>query len=982
MPIHEQYVSRRPVLTQANIYSIFQLEDPKSYVLELVHDSAFMERILVASRALFEELVRVRDHKKPLQKDTIHKVMKYMLRMSSRPMPFGLFSGISREHFSKASQKPISSVYKKARVSVEWLSKLAKLIESQLVENSSLTIYCNSMLRETNEYIYLDVAQETQTKRVEFKKSSFISEVIRYLSEPKTIKEFIQFFSGGDTTLSVPLLRSLKTLLEHDFLYSRLRPSSMVDEDGLQQIILERENIHISLYSRLVAIKEGLESYEQKPIGEGINTYLEVINQMSNVCTSQRYIVVDLFLERRVPELDKQQVEAFLKDISFLKAFDFLSINHKTWEEYCTRFLNEYGLFHERPLLDLIDTDTGIGLPHIVNQRTKKSEKQWDAYVLRLIQEALIQQNQSIKLSNDHIQNLKNILGDGALYKPQEGYDVKFSIIELEQQQIFLITENAFSATAGSFSGRFCDSLNQKEMPKYRDKNYISAEINAIPLQYGDIGITYYSSEYQINLNTGSADHRSNIPLHDLFVGMDKSGLYLKSKSLDKKVIPVTTHLLHYSNFNENPALIFLAELGKFMTTTPENLTFSWQKQLAFVPRFEHKNIILSPMRWNIHHEEMRKASESGLSELEYIKHFMKLYAVSPIVYLLTGDQTMPILTETELGLTLIVEELKQLDQQATLTLIEALDVHPEETDYIQDYIVTVFPEKQEQPHVKAQPNPNYTVDEPAHFDFSWSYFNIYYRQGKRLATLQTCLNYVEQLGAKKYFIIHYVDPDEHIRLRVKKENDHLGTNLKHFLTTLVQDKIIKAFSEELFLPEYERYGGELLSSYAYDIFCQETRWLHYLLGSHFFKGKSELEIGLILCLHTIMDMFETYESGMNFLESNIEEQQKKHLRSFKKNRKQYIALGDSAIKLFDPMNATMKQKRMDQRNYVKRIVHTFENDRAHYILKSMVHMTMNRFIGTDRKLEEEIYAYSCYTYHNLKYPLEILGGYYETVRN
>lgn len=994
MPIHDHYIARRPVFPQSVLEQLYKLDDASELIRKMVQEDAFLERILVASPDLFAELQRVRSQEQEWSKDILTKVIKYLLRMSSRAMPFGLFSGITRKRFSQEGRGQSES-YKKVRASVDWLYRLSKEMEREQDSFSKLLLYKNSMLRMTQDYIYLDTVQGEEVKRAEFKKSVFITELLNYLAVPRTIKECVHYFARDHSDLRETILRSLKTLLQHDFLYSSFRPGSIYHEedgDGLDQLIQEAEHSQQQDYAeRLREIKQHIQEYEQLQIGAGIEKYQLLKGKMSELCSASRTLVVDLFLENEAPPLELKQIKGFLEDIHFLSFFHTYSTNRKTWEEYSHQFLIEYGLFHEVPLLDVLDTDTGIGLP-VVKNIESKGEAKWNALILNLFQEALLRHQRKIKLTSDHIEMLMDIFGKREETKIKDGFDVKFNVVEENGEVKILLTDNSFAPTAGSFTGRFFNSELVGEIPKFANEQYVSAEINAVPLHYGDIGVTYYPAEHQINFNTGHTSVRTDLSLEDLYLGMDYNGLYLKSKTLNKKILPVTTHLLHYINFNENPVLIFISQLGRFLSSSPKNFSFSWQNVLKFVPRIEYKNIILSPMRWNMDRSEMlREVRAKRMSERQFVQDFLTRYSVEPAVHILKGDQTLPVLTGTKLGVELILAELQRLGSGGVLTLMEAVEVHGQPGQrYITDYIVSVFPEEQNSSlsatgkrSRDSKPRQELKVGSAAanhDYDLSWTYFNIYYRKGKRLTTCYSCLEHVQKLGIESYFVMNYLDPDEHIRLRFKSEDAWHKEAFREFLRQLVQDKVIKRYSESLFQPEYERYGGVQLSQEAYDLFCLESKWFYQLLQINFFKGKSKQELGILLCIHTIMDMFDSYEGGKQFLDQLAQEQGRQCVKFFKKQREHYVSLGQKAIRLYDASNELLYRKRYAQRSYVQKVLNSFAPEKAHYILKSMLHMTMNRFIGTKLKLEGEVYEFSCYTYYSLKYQMEILGGYHEFV--
>ena len=596
--INPRVVVRSSAYPKDMVDRLFEVENIEDYVLELIQDNAFMERILIASEDLYQDLLRIRTKKITPSREHVRKTIKYLIRMSSRTAPFGLFAGICwRSHpESLATESPHKSI----RISIEWHQHTAKRLEQLLSTSSSILIYKSNNWRETSDSVYMDLARGQEICRVELKKTAFISKLKTYLSSPRSMQEIIQYFSDPVQSLDDTILHSIKLLLRQDFLFSELRPSSVATGgNSLERMITFASSIDHELYDQLKAVQALLYRYEQLPVGEGIAVYLELKRKMKDICVTpnHRYLVVDTYVKDTAPELRTELIHALLQEIQFLKGFQVLQTN-RIWGNYSNKFADQYGLYQEVPLLDVLDCDVGIGLPEMKGNRSEQ-EDQLDHYLVSLIQETLINGNSVIKLTANHIHRMETILRSTEHDKLQDGYDVKFSVIHEHGVEKILFTENAFRQTAGAFTGRFCDS-SRYPMQKYKDDCYISAEINILPSNYADIGITYYPCEYEI---VNYADPRRavhQIELSDLYVGMDHHGLYIRSRSHGQKILPVTTHLLFYRNFVENPELIFLSEFGKYRGSAQQNINFASMQHLPFIPRLEYNHIILSPKRWQL----------------------------------------------------------------------------------------------------------------------------------------------------------------------------------------------------------------------------------------------------------------------------------------------------------------------------------------------------------------------------------------------
>ncbi|NDI36718.1 thiopeptide-type bacteriocin biosynthesis protein [Chengkuizengella sediminis] len=986
MSICNKYIVRSPAMEKYYIYDLFHTSNLKNYILNIIEDLSFMERILIASHDLHHQLIEIKNGKK-MSEDVIVSVVKYILRMSSRPMPYGLFAGLLENDFN-SNEQSITDSYKEVRISMDWLSHLVKRIEQSQVIDSNILLYKNNLLREMNDKFYLDVAIDDSQNRMSLKKTKFLRELMSALDAPKTLNEIILLLSGGNPQKEQHILISIKRLLNNNMIFSHLRPHSILDlqqnKSGLQLILKEKELIDAELYEQLIEIEKLIELYKISQIGDGIQTYQEVIHKMSEVCISKRYVVVDLVSHHAAYKLDENIMQQFALDVQFLSSFNVLNSFHKLWENYEVQFLDEYGFFNEINLIDLIDEDTGIGAPkfdqHYISMDSSTEDK-FNEYILNLVQDAILNKNNTIRLSNNDIQFITDLSQHYSGKKINEGYDVKVNLIKENGRDKIVLNENSFSNTSTSFRGRFKLNTNEDTRKlRYSNQNIVNAEVNVVANHYSDLGVTYAKDDIQILINTPEhCKDKTYITVKDIVVGLDHDGLYLKSKSIGKKIIPTFTHMLYYSNFNEDRSLLFLHQFGKYVSNTPRDFNLGIAENLNYIPRIEYKQIILSLKRWNIKKTHMeREISLTGKSEREYIQEFIKYYKVDPVVYLLKGDMSLPVHVHTSLGVDLILNELNSQSTKELIILTEAPDLYDinDAANMNLDFIITVLPDHN---HKDKSIEITNCYDGPTPItDLSWYYYNIYYRKGERLQISNSCIKWLEEQNIHQYFIVSYSDNDEHIRLRFKHDDQLLKLKFDLFLQKWVKDRTIKKYSEETFFPEYSRYGGHELCNVAHEFFCYDTKFLYLVNELKMFKHKSKLEQGVMVCLYTVMDLFDNYDNAFQFLRELRGEKDKSVLKEFSTNRQKYTGAAKEMLFFYDRENNVLLEKRKLAREYCEQVQQSFHSERSFYILKSIVHMTMNRFMGIDRDLENKIYETASYTFYNLKYTLDIQGGYHE----
>ncbi|MGE7752872.1 thiopeptide-type bacteriocin biosynthesis protein [Lysinibacillus fusiformis] len=970
MEIYKNYFVRQPAFKLNVINDIYNSENLKETVLRISESNEFKERLLIASKSLYLEFVSRSNQ--DLNQVVLMSLVKYILRMSSRPMPIGLLSGLNKKSFIDNENKVhMNTNHKKlVRPSIQWLNQVVEIIEQNQLINSELNLYWNSLVRKSKGYLYLDVPSIDGQDRIEIRENSFITNLSQLIDSKKNINEILEYFADLGSSKQ-KTLSHLKTLLKKNILVSNLRLSSNNKKNfSLDKLLFNEEIIDNNLLNKLHSINDLIEKYENYPIGEGIDIYFKIEEKMCTIAKVKNYLIVDLQLYND-EKLSKEEV-SFLEDISFLNLFKTVSPYYNAWERYRERFWDKYGLFNEINLLELLDEDTGIGGP-IFNENPEhlKMLSSYNEFLSSKFQECIILNKTNVLFEKSDIQFLQDLTKYNGDEKIKDGFDIKFSQLEEGDVKKFLFSENSFSSTVFSFTGRFNIDNNEEKSFKYTNDNYISAELNVIPGNYPDLGVSNYLAEFQIDMHGHLIDDKEGviIPLNDILVGMDYQGMYVKSKSLNKKLLPVTTHMLFYSNFDESKPLLFLSQFGDYISNTPKDFYLGIGEKLPFVPRIEYKNLILSLKRWNI-----TTSPENGLTVKEHIKEFIKKYDVEKTVNLLLGDRKLPIRTDTNLGIELIAQEFK-IPNLDYITLVEAPELD-EKYIYNKDFIISVLPDKNsilsDTKEVVNNSRNLCNLESETKVDFNWIYYKIYYKKGKRIETTMELIKKLKECNFEDYFIVNYVDSHEHIRLRYKENENSL--NFEEEIITFVKNNNIKSYSKDVFIPEISRYGEVELYQNAYDLFCLETQILHEMESRGLFRGKSNLQKGIMVTIYTIMDLFENYDEGLQFFDILVMEKNKERLKDFSSNRRVFLDIGKEILVYQLNLGHIHTEKRCQLRDYVRQVKGKFQEERVNYILLSLVHMTINRFMGVDRELENMIYEYTKYVFYNLGYTIKNQG--------
>ena len=106
------YVARTPLLPIEDYFRIFESGDPAKISSELFtrfKDPFLEETLAVSSRESYEALHRLEDPGKSRASDQmLSTLLKYYIRLTTRPTPYGLFSGVSLGTFGEENHLVLS----------------------------------------------------------------------------------------------------------------------------------------------------------------------------------------------------------------------------------------------------------------------------------------------------------------------------------------------------------------------------------------------------------------------------------------------------------------------------------------------------------------------------------------------------------------------------------------------------------------------------------------------------------------------------------------------------------------------------------------------------------------------------------------------------------------------------------------------------------------------------------------------------------
>ena len=233
--------------------------------------------------------------------------------------------------------------------------------------------------------------------------------------------------------------------------------------------------------------------------------------------------------------------------------------------------------------------------------------------------------------------------------------------------------ESVGGSSAVNLAGRFC-YLDEKLCDTILEITAIEqelmgevllAEIVHLPQQRtGNILMRPILREYEIPyLAKPAVKKEYTIPISDLMVSVKNDKVMLRSKRLDKYILPRLSNAHNYA-IGALPIYRFLCDLQ----TQGVNILggFSWgelENESIYLPRIVHRNIILHPATWNLHKIEINSIAESKSSAdlMIVINDLRSRYKIPAKVILASGDNELWIDLENINCLRLFQNEIKNM---------------------------------------------------------------------------------------------------------------------------------------------------------------------------------------------------------------------------------------------------------------------------------------------------------------------------------
>jgi len=584
----------------------------------------------------------------------VFSVTRYLLRMTTRTTPFGLFSGVCVASFAESSTLTWpTTVHKGVRPDAEWLLNVVRDCERDQAVLGRLRVVVNNLGHQRGDrwvMPYLVQSRNGLTRSTNNAEASVrltaavrqaIDEARRPIRFDQLAERIQQVFPSAS---SRAISGMLGQLVDAQILLTELRPQP--DEaEPLEHVLNTLESIDQMsvepLLRQLKDIRGSMQGYGASPPGAGCDTLNELTERMNKLSVTANPVRVDARLgaEVQLPVTVVREAERVATALWRMSPRAVMSPSLRRFHE---AFLERYGTRSAVPVMELLDHATGLGVPQGYSwpptgrlrgtwavDQTSQEEALRHEIVTGLTMAALLDGSREISLTDEDLDALA-LSSDSP---PSPSMDLSATLVAanggaLDAGEFHLVLNpHGLSRLGGSITGRFAhllrsdgtDGTDGTEGTEGTDgRNQMSGCRDLIPIDREcdrdnlvRATLTYRSPSpgreslmavphlfpYRVAVGCFADDSDPSVlALDDLAVAADHHRLFVLSRRLGKEVLPTAVHM--QTQVNAPNVARLLREIGLSGTRACRPWDWGSLEAAPYHPRVRSGRTILAPGRW------------------------------------------------------------------------------------------------------------------------------------------------------------------------------------------------------------------------------------------------------------------------------------------------------------------------------------------------------------------------------------------------
>ncbi len=811
--------------------------------------------------------------------DAPGKLLRYQIRMSTRPTPYGIFAGVALGKFAETTDVLIdaSTSARRARPDMEWLFSLVGELEARPEVRRQLRVMKHPAAFASSGRVFL--ADPTPLKDaahlpvISIRESRAVSAALAHAKDYVQYQSLVENLCRELEADPEKVDKLLMELWRQGLLLTDLRPplTDMHPADYVARRLLslpapppEAERLR----SAIVSLNQWdvLDPYKAATEWPPLEKTLKDIHPLATTP-----IQVDLSLSARQALVNVEVANEAARLADILLRMTPAPPGSGHLGSYRSAFEAKYGHDREIPLLELLDPNFGLGPPTggygggMNNQRMAMRSETLQSIALG----ALAERRVEVELDEATLKRLST--WDPEPESLPLSLDLSVFIIANSATAVdegrfqIALGPNLGASQAGRYLGRFADILGQPATDALaeiasREAEHMPgatwAELVYMPrrLRSGNVVVRSVVRDHEIDVGVGAGVAEDKvIALSELNVGIHNGRFQLRWRRNGNVLMVRAGHML--TNFQAPQICRFLSDIME--DGIGQISMFDWgpASSYPFLPRVISGRAILSPARWRITpalRDNELPASRDGFPER--LARFRKSWYMPRHVYAAIGDNRLLLDLEAPDQAEELRTELAAIHESGAVVLHEALPA-PEhawvrgaggEADghYLSELVVPLvlrpFIRKEsamqqtaiESEEPKSAVTPVSAANRLRPPGSDWLFAKLYCpavleEEFLTSAVRDFCHDISRKGLANGWFFVRYNDPDPHIRLRFRGDPNRLIAQLLPEVCSWGGDMIAEGICQRIAFDTYdreiERYGGAAGMSAIEAIFTADS---------------------------------------------------------------------------------------------------------------------------------------------------------------
>jgi lantibiotic biosynthesis protein len=834
-------------------------------------DPTVRAALAVGSGQLYNALIRGGASGKN-DPETAGKLLRYLIRMSTRPTPYGLFAGVALARWGPQTDLALAPGPPRTRTrpDMAWLLRLVMDAEKRPEVRRQLRYSANprTFLHAGRVFLPEPAPASEGGGPVEAVSGRASPPVRQALEKARSwiphgrLAAELASFPGATPEKAEKLIDDL---WRQTFLLTDLRPP-LTEQSPAAYVARRLQDIPeaADLLDRLQAALSGAAEWDTLPVEEAASAFRALAAQHGpgDAAGSEPCPQVDMALRLAGSRISHAVATEAARAAELLVRLTPLPAGVPYLDSYRHQFEARYGEDREVPLLELLDSSAGLGLPSPFHggapggDPSKLAVRQQTLYDLAVT--ALRERQLVVELDEEQLGRLETWTPSPAaapLSVDLSVFVVAASAADVDSGNFQVVVGPNLGATAaGRNLGRFADLLGPEaeaaleavgRAESARQGAALWAELVYLPRQFRNtnVAVRPHPRPYEIAIGTAPGRPPEQvIPAGQLVVGVRNNRFYVRWPAKDTDVLGCSGHML--SNMHAPDVCRFLDDVRRDGEAQFSSFDWGQASALPVLPRVQAGRAVLCPAQWRIDSKVRNElAAESSGAFNAALRTWRDRWQVPRHVYLCYGDNRLLLDLDSEPQAEQLRSEVRKLAEGAQLLLQEALPA-PEHawvngpggrfiTELMVPLVLRTGRAVTEAAAARTKVAPYTAADRLRLPGSEWLFAKLYCPRvfENELLTgpvAEFCEEVLASGAASDWFFIRYADPDPHLRLRFRGAPERLTGELVPRISTWAEGLIRAGHATRLCFDTYERelerYGGPAGTEAAEAIFGADSR--------------------------------------------------------------------------------------------------------------------------------------------------------------